>query len=133
MTTDLDKQPRSTQSQMQERRQHVLAELTEGEKSIKEMFDGTPWTYAQAMITLRKMLADHEIVQVGKNGREVLFALASSNPHVLPPVSIAKIIDHLQRGQNELHVVSMSFVESDGLVMDLKFPDGEVVSAHLVA
>lgn len=133
MSTLLDRQPRSTNNQMQHRRTHVLAQLADGEKSIKEMFDDTEWTYAQAMITLRKMLADHEIVQVGKNGREVIFGLASNHADTLPPVSIAKIIDHLQRGQNELHVVGMTFVESDGLVMDLKLPDGEVVSAHLVS
>jgi hypothetical protein len=117
---------------MEQRRLHVLTQLSDGDKSIKEMFEDTPWTYAQSIITLRKMLHDGEIVQIGKEGREVIFSLPSER-HQLAPVGISKIVEHLQVGDNQINVVGMKFIEDDGFIVDLRFSDGEVVSAHLVA
>lgn len=130
--TEEARKPRSTQSQMDQRKIHVLHELTQGDKSIKEMFEDTPWTYAQAIITLRKMLHDGDITQFGKDGREVIFSLPSEK-HQLAPVGISKIVQHLQSGDNQINVVGMKFAEAEGFMLDLRFPDGEVVSAHLVA
>ena len=127
-----NRKPRSTQNQMEQRKLHVLTCLADGDKSIKEMFEDTPWTYAQAIITLRKMVHDGEIVQIGKNGREVVYSIPSER-HRLAPVAISKIVGHLQSGDNSINVVGMRFVENDGFMVDLKFSDGEVVSAHLVA
>lgn len=127
-----NRQPRSTQTQMEQRRLHVLRELNDSDKSIKEMFEDTPWTYAQAIITLRKMLHEGEIVQAGKDGREVIFSLPSER-HQLEPVGISKIVQHLQSGDNQIKVVGMKFAEAEGFMLDFRFSDGEVVSAHLVA
>ena len=77
---------------------------------------------------------DGEIVQVGKEGREVIFSLPEApEQQTLEPVGISKIVQHLQSGDSTIDLVGMKFVEEEGFVVDLRFSDGDVISAHLVA
>lgn len=124
------RKPRSTQAEMDERRQHVLNMLADGPKSIAELIDGTAWSYPQAIITTRKMKADGEIVQTGKNGREVIFAL-SNEVSPMSPVDLTEIMEMISVGDNA--AITGVSVTRDEVRVDLEFPSGKVVTAELVA
>lgn len=127
--TEEERKPRSTQAEMEFRRQHVMERLQDGPKSLSDLFEDTEWTYAQAVITLRKMKEDREICAIRKDGREVIYDLYE-NANV-PPLEISKIMETIATGDTCVHVVGMNFI--DGLSLDLRLSNGEIFEARLVA
>jgi|JI10StandDraft_1071094.scaffolds.fasta_scaffold30338_1 hypothetical protein len=127
--TEQERQPRSTQAEMEFRRQHVMERLQDGPKSLQDLFGDTEWTYAQAVITLRKMKDDREICVIRKDGREVIYDLYE-NANV-PPMEVSRIIETIATGDTCVHVVGVNF--EDGLSLDLKLSTGEIFEARLVA
>jgi len=127
---------------MAERRSFILSRLEDGAKSIKEIFEGEDISYHQIQTILRRMIEDGEIAQVGKDGREVLFAKADEvvfmepPPRVrhLKPIPFHEIMETVHMGE-ELRVVRMALEDDDGeeLRIGLKIPGtGRVVYAQLV-
>lgn len=137
------RRPRATQEEMAERRSFVLSRLEDGAKSIKEIFDGEDISYHQIQTILRRMVEDGEIVQVGKDGREVLFAkndamefaqVPPQRVRHLKPIPFDEIVETVHMGE-QLRVVRMALSDDDGeeLRIGLKIPGtGRVVYAQLV-
>lgn len=126
MSDILNKRQRSTQFEMHCREQHVLERLEDGPKSINELFGDTEWSYAQAIITIRKMKQDHKIVQLRKEGREVIYTLRDDN--ALP--DFQKVTEHMG---DSARIVAFHVLESDGCKIDLQFPNGDKLVAVLLA
>lgn len=127
--TTLQRKQRSTQFEMHCRRQHVIERLQDGPKSLQELFSDTDWTYAQAVITLRSMLEDREIQQIGKNGREVIYSLRD-NDYSYP--DFEKLSQHVSQG-DPAKIVGLHVLENEGYRIDLRFPNGDEVEALLVS
>jgi hypothetical protein len=125
-----ERKQRSTQFEMHARRQHVLESLQSGPKSIQELFGDTEWTYAQAIITIRKMKEDREIYQTGKDGREVIYALREEEAFPYP--EFERITQHVAKG-DEVKIVALHLLESDGCRIDLQFSNGDKIEARLVS
>ena len=100
-----------------------MERLQDGPKSIDELFSDTDWSYAQAIITLRKMKEENKITQVGKNGREVIYGLQEN-------ADLAKIYEHMG---DPATIIGLHCVASDGCKIDLRFPNGDTVKALLIA
>lgn len=124
----LVRRPRATREEMAERRRLVLEKLETGPKTIAELFDDTDLSYPQRQIILRGMEKDGEITKTDKDGREVRFMKREPYMH-LPAIPLKDIVATVGR-KVELHAMH---VEDDDLRIDLKFPDGKVASAVLVA
>lgn len=130
MTTVQQRKQRSTQFEMDCRRRHVLERLQEGPKTLDELFSDTEWSYAQAVITLRQMKENHDIQSIGKNGREVVYAIRSADEWTYP--DFERLTQHINRG-DEAKIVALHVVENDGCKIDLRFPNGDKVEALLVS
>jgi hypothetical protein len=124
------KKQRSTQFEMECRRKHVLERLQEGPKSIQDLFGDTEWSYSQAIITIRKMVQDHEIYQTGKNGREVIYAIREGDEFSYP--DFEKLSQHISQGDTA-RIVGLHLLENDGFKIDIRFPNGDEVEALLVS
>jgi ribosomal protein S25 len=127
--TEHDRHQRSTQFEMHCRQSHVIEQLQDGPKSINELFSKTDWSYSQAIITLRKMREDNEIVQVGKNGREVIYGL-QENIDLQENADLAKVYEHIG---DPATIIGLHCVASDGCKIDLRFPNGDTLKALLIA
>ena len=126
MSETLERRQRSTQFEMNCREKHVIERLEDGPKSINELFGDTEWSYAQAIITIRKMKQDKKIFQLRKNGREVIYSLCGE--HSYPDYS--KVTDHM--GDNA-KIVAFHLLETEGCRIDLQFPNGDKLEAMLLA
>lgn len=124
----MQRKQRSTQFEMDCRRKHVLERLQEGPKTLDELFGDTEWSYAQAVITLRQMREHRDITSIGKNGREVIYAIHSDE---LAYPDFERLSKHINRG-DEAKIVALH-VEDNGCKIDLRFPNGDKVEALLVS
>lgn len=135
VTMDTNRQPRATQREMAEREQRVARVLSNGPATIADIFEDSGLTYSQAIILLRRMEAQGKIFKLGKDGKNVIYALASASesPEIgsVDNIPFNVIIDQIHQGNTNVKIVGLNLTP-DHLMIGLQLPTGEIMNAELV-
>lgn len=132
---ETQRQPRATQDEMVKREDRVIRQLGNGPMTIAELFEDSGLTYSQATILLRRMESQGKVFKLGKDGKNVIYALASQEPQPDKPIGkipFDVIINQIHQGNTNVKIVGLNLTP-EHLMIGLQLPTGEIMNAELIS